>query len=217
MEEEKKKSIRRFFGVCFGLTSHSAIFQSHFQNLCLKWCIHLSISLLTCCRAPGLRAAWDLLRAEPIPTRARNIREHHYPPCHERAHTQWGYTGNRTLISPIHNPAHYLYATHSGGQHPKVLLLYFPRFAPTVIVLYIGNRCRPEFNVRLFVIPRYGIYRIDYRWLKYWSVDFIKDLPCCAKEVLGNWIEMKLEYLDTLVRGSPRIDTKRWSLKQSSM
>ena len=75
-----------------GLTLHSAIFQLYSDGTVVKF---PNFDLL-----PGTQRHGQLgvFSASISRHGHRDVRRHLLPPCHQRAHTQWGYAGNLTRI-----------------------------------------------------------------------------------------------------------------------
>ena len=77
----------------WGLTSHSAIFQLYSDERVVQF---PNLDLLTgtqCHRQQGVFSVTSLPRH-----RHQDIWRCLLPPCHQRAHTRWGYTRNQTRI-----------------------------------------------------------------------------------------------------------------------
>ena len=76
-----------------GLTSHSAIFQLYRDGTVVQF---PNFDLL-----PGTQRHGQLgvFSVPSLPQHGhRDVRRRLKPPCHQRAHTRWGYAGNRTRI-----------------------------------------------------------------------------------------------------------------------
>ena len=79
--------------VGYGLTSHSAIFQLYSDGTVVQF---PNFDLL-----PGTQRHGQLgvFSVPSLPQHGhRDVRRRLKPPCHQRAHTRWGYAGNRTRI-----------------------------------------------------------------------------------------------------------------------
>ena len=91
---------RRLGLVGCGLTSHSAMFHLHSDGTVVQF---PNLDLL-----PGTHRHGQLgvFSVPSLPRHGhRDIKTRFKPPCHQRAHTRWGYAGS---------PARYLYATVVG-------------------------------------------------------------------------------------------------------
>ena len=74
------------------LTPHSAIFQLYSEGTVVQF---PNFDLLS-----GTQRHGQLVFSVPFLPRHgdRDVQRRLQPPCHQRAHTQWGYAGNRTQI-----------------------------------------------------------------------------------------------------------------------
>ena len=76
-----------------GLTSHSAIFQLYSNGTVVQF---PNFDLLPGTQRHGQLGVFSVLS---LPQHGhRGVRRRLKPPCHQRAHTRWGYAGNRTRI-----------------------------------------------------------------------------------------------------------------------
>ena len=90
------KTFRRtVFGwlVGCGLTSHSAIFQLYSDGTVVQF---PNFDLLSGTQRHGQLGVFSM---PSLPQHGhQDVRRRLKPPCHQRAHTRWGYAGNRTRI-----------------------------------------------------------------------------------------------------------------------
>ena len=76
-----------------GLTSHSAIFQLYSDGTVVQF---PNFDLLLGTQRHGQLGVFSV---PSLPQHGhRDVRRRLKPPCHQRAHTRWGYAGNRTRI-----------------------------------------------------------------------------------------------------------------------